>query len=171
MSVKALSLFAFVATIPAANWWLERFGFWNVPGLGPVASGVIFAGLGFVLRDVAPLLVGKWWTLAAIGVGVALSYWLADPFIATASAAAFGLSEALDWAVYTPLARRRFVVAVLLSSCLGALADSALFLHLAFDSTAGWWQLAVVKSAVILAMLPIAMGVRRAVSVRLDSAV
>lgn len=172
MNTRALAVYAaFIATIPAANWWLDRFGFWDIPGLGPVASGVIFAGLAFVLRDVAQLLTNRWWTLAAVACGVILSYWLADPFIATASAVAFGLSELLDLAIYTPLAERRFTLAVVLSSLAGGVADSALFLWLAFDSTAGWWQLAVVKAAVIACAVPIARKARRDLPVRQRPAV
>ena len=169
LNLKTLGIFAaFVATIPVANWTLDHFGFVRVPGLGMVASGVVWAGLAFVLRDIAQLLTNKWATLIAIGIGVGLSYVLADPFIATASAAAFGLSEALDWAIYSPLAQRRFLLAVILSSFVGALADSALFLQIAFHSTDGWWQLAVVKSAVIALAVPFAWKARRDLSVRLN---
>jgi len=155
---------AYIATIPLANWWLDRFGFWDVPWLGPVASGVIFAGLALCLRDVAQLLTTKWATIPAIIVGATISYHISDPFIARASAVAFLLSELLDWGVYTPLARRRFVVAVAASGFIGGMADSALFLHIAFDSTDGWWQLAVVKAVVVIAFLPVAWWTRRVVA-------
>lgn len=156
-----VALAVFLLTIPAANWTLDTFGFLDVPGLGPVASGVAWIGLAFVMRDIAQLLIGKWWTLVAIVGGIGLSYILADPFIATASAVAFGVSETMDFAIYTPLARRRFVLAVLASSCVGALLDSYLFLIVAFDSSRGWWQLAVAKSVIVLAVTPLAWGVRR----------
>ena len=43
-------------------------------------------------------------------VGVAISYFMANPFVATASAAAFLISELVDWAVYSftkrPLSQR-----------------------------------------------------------------
>lgn len=154
---------AFVATIPVANWTLSRYGFVSVPLLGSVASGVVWVGLAFVLRDLGQLLTSKWHTLAAVAVGVVLSYILADPFIAVASAWAFCLSELLDFSIYTPLARRRFVLAVLVSSIAGSFLDSALFLRLAFDSYDGWWQLAVAKSLVVVLAAPLAWGVRRAV--------
>jgi queuosine precursor transporter len=152
---------AFIATIPLANWTLHRYGFVDVPGLGPVASGVVWVGAAFVLRDLAQLLTNRWLILVAIAVGVGLSVVLADPGLAFASGAAFAVSEMLDWSIYTPLADRRFLVAVALSSFAGALIDSWLFLELAFDSSRGWWQLAVVKSAVIAVFLPLAWGVRR----------
>ena len=155
---------AYIATIPLANWWLDTFGFWDLPGLGMVASGVIWAGLALCLRDVAQLLTNKWATIPAILVGAAISYAVSDPFIAKASAVAFLLSELLDWSIYTPLARRRFVAAVAASSMAGGMLDSAVFLHIAFDSTDGWWQLAVVKFAVIAAFLPVAWWTRRVVA-------
>jgi len=151
---------AFAATIPLANWTLSTVGFVNVPLLGPVASGVVWAGLAFVLRDMAQAASTKWATLPAVAVGVALSAWLANPELALASAAAFGVSETLDWAIYTPLAERRWTLAVILSSVVGGAVDSALFLLIAFGSTTGWWQLAVVKAAIVLAATPVARRLR-----------
>ncbi|WOI45578.1 VUT family protein [Acidovorax sp. BLS4] len=51
-----------------------------------------------------------------------------------ASTAAFLLSEFADFAVYTPLARRRLVLAVVASSTVGLVVDSLVFLWLAFGS-------------------------------------
>jgi len=155
---------AYIATIPFANWWLDRFVFWDVPWLGAVASGVIWAGLALCLRDIAQLLTNKWATIPAILVGAAISYQIADPNIAKASAVAFLLSELLDWAIYTPLARRRFVAAVAASSVAGGALDSAVFLRIAFDSVAGWWQLAVAKAVIVALFLPVAWWSRRAVA-------
>jgi uncharacterized PurR-regulated membrane protein YhhQ (DUF165 family) len=64
----------------------------------------------------------------------ALSFFVAIPALAVASGAAFLLSELADFAVYTPLAKRRFALAVMLSCLVGAAVDSALFLWLAFGS-------------------------------------
>jgi uncharacterized PurR-regulated membrane protein YhhQ (DUF165 family) len=44
------------------------------------------------------------------------------------------VSEFIDFAVYTPLAKRRLVLAVLLSSLAGLIVDSIIFLWLAFGS-------------------------------------
>lgn len=169
--LPAIAAFAaFAATIPAANWTLDQFGFVNVPWLGPVASGVIWIGLSFVLRDIGQMLSNRWATIPAVGVGVALSWLLASPALAVASAAAFAVAETLDWLVYTPLAERNWPAAVLFSGAVGAVADSALFLSLAFGSTSGWWQLAAAKTVIVLAASPVAMAARRAVSVRLTVA-
>ena len=55
---------------------------------------------------------------AAVLVGALLSAFLAPPALVIASAAAFLVSEMADLAVYTPLARRRMVTAVLASGLL-----------------------------------------------------
>ena len=51
-----------------------------------------------------------------------------------ASGVAFLVSEFADLAVYTPLARRRLVAAVVASSMVGLVVDSIIFLWLAFGS-------------------------------------
>lgn len=159
--VGFVSLALFVASIPLANWTLHRYGFVDVPVLGAVASGVVWVGLAFVARDVVQLTLGKAVTLAGIAVGVVLSIWLADPGLAAASAWAFLLSEALDFAIYTPLAERRFMLAVLVSSVAGSFLDSALFLRIAFGSYDGWWQLGVAKSLIVAVAAVVAWEVRR----------
>ena len=51
-----------------------------------------------------------------------------------ASAAAFLLSETVDLAVFTPLQRKGLVLAAAASSAVGLVADSVVFLYLAFGS-------------------------------------
>lgn len=127
-------LLAYVATIPLANLMVSEFG--AVPvGFGFVApAAVYFVGLALVLRDLAHESAGRMMVLAAIVVGTILSYLLADPAIAGASAAAFVVAEGLDFAVYEPLRKRGLVIAVVGSNIVGLLADSLLFLKLAFNS-------------------------------------
>ncbi|MGE5597048.1 MAG: VUT family protein, partial [Hyphomicrobiales bacterium] len=69
---------------------------------------------------------------AAILTGAALSYLLADPRLAFASAAAFGAAELADMLVYAPLRRRGLLLAVFASNAVGLGVDSWLFLQLAF---------------------------------------
>lgn len=117
----------------AANWAIASFGVVPV-GFGLAApAGVYFAGAAFVLRDGLQESWGKGWTVAAILLGAALSL-LVSPGFALASGAAFLASELLDLAVYTPLRRRGLLGAMLASNAAGLLADSALFLWLAFGS-------------------------------------
>lgn len=141
--MKWLLLIAFAATIPVANWLIGNVGTVCVPdgpclipvGFGYMApSGVLAVGAALVLRDLVQRHLGLVAAALAIVAGCGLSFLLADPGIAIASAAAFLLSEAADLAVYTPLARKRLAWAVLLSGIVGAFIDSAVFLWLAFGS-------------------------------------
>ncbi|WP_211832797.1 VUT family protein [Streptomyces asiaticus] len=132
----AAALAGYIATIPAANWAVTHFG--AVPvGFGYVApAGVYLVGLALVLRDVAREAAGRAAVVAAIVVGAVVSYWLADPALAVVSAAAFAVAETMDFAVYEPLRKRGLLTAMVASNVVGMLADSLLFLHLAFGSLA-----------------------------------
>lgn len=134
---------AYVATIPIANFMIGHVGTVCVPQgpcLIPVASGVmapsgvLMIGAALVLRDLVQRTSGAMVSLMCIGIGVAVSYLVSDPHIAMASGAAFLISEFTDFAVYTPLARKRFFLAVALSCVAGAAVDSVAFLWLAFGS-------------------------------------
>jgi len=125
---------AFLTTIVAANWAIGEFGLVPV-GFGLVApAGVAFAGLAFTLRDLLHDASGRRAVLVAILVGAGLSFAVAPPAVALASGLAFGLSEAADMAVYTPLRHRRWLLAVGLSNVAGLIVDSVLFLWIAFGS-------------------------------------
>lgn len=127
---------AYLATIPAANWLITEYG--AVPvGFGLVApAGVYAVGLALVLRDLVREWSGRAASLVAIVIGTLVSFWLADPMLAAASAAAFAVAESLDFAVYEPLRKRGLLVAMGASNAVGMLADSLLFLWLAFGSLA-----------------------------------
>src|SRR5215813_12300143 len=123
----------FCLTIPAANWMIGHVGtvcIPNGPCLVPVApgimapSGVLMVGAALVLRDLVQRRLGVEFGIGAIVVGAAISAGLAPPSLVLASATAFLLSEFADFAVYTPLARRRLVAAVFASSVIGLVVDS-----------------------------------------------
>jgi uncharacterized PurR-regulated membrane protein YhhQ (DUF165 family) len=133
----------YILTIPAANWLIGNFGTVCIPQgpcLIPVApgimapSGVLMIGAALLLRDLVQRRYGPTASIACILAGAALSFFVAVPALAVASGAAFLLSEFADFAVYTPLAKRRFALAIILSCLAGAVVDSALFLWLAFGS-------------------------------------
>jgi uncharacterized PurR-regulated membrane protein YhhQ (DUF165 family) len=165
-----LYLGLFTLTIPAANWIIGHLGTTCVPDgpcLIPVAPGltapssVLVVGLAFVLRDLVQRRLGARIGFAAIVVGAALSALLAPPAIVVASTAAFLLSEVADFAVYTPLQRRQFVLAVALSSFAGLVVDSAIFLYLAFGSLEFLLGQIVGKAWMVLLALPFAAWLRR----------
>jgi hypothetical protein len=139
----AIFLTLFCLTIPAANWMIGHVGtvcVLNGPCLIPVGpgimapSGVLMVGAALVLRDLVQRRLGVEFGIGAIIAGAAISAGLAPPALVLASATAFLLSEFVDFAVYTPLARRRLVAAVVASSIVGLTVDSIVFLWLAFGS-------------------------------------
>ncbi|NJO31951.1 MAG: VUT family protein, partial [Rhodospirillales bacterium] len=92
--------------------------------------------------------------LAAILGGAALSGLVAPAALAMASVLAFFVSELADFAVYTPLQRRRFIGAVIGSSLIGLSVDSVLFLWLAFGSLEFLWGQLIGKAWMLVLALP-----------------
>ena len=134
----------YIALIVAVN-----YAFTVVP-MVPLPDGTLWppvslaVGFVFVVRDFAQREIGHRVLLAML-VGAVLSYFMAGPAVAAASAAAFLVSELADWAVYTytkrPLSQR-----ILLSSALGAPIDSLVFLGgIGFLSAAGVIAMTVSK--------------------------
>lgn len=133
-----LAALAYVAVVVLANVLTTRFGMVSV-GFGLMATaGTYAAGAALGLRDAVREGLGPWGMVAVIVVGSALSYLLADPFIATASLAAFAASELLDAAVYEPLRNRSKVAAVVISNTVGAVVDTYVFLALAPFGPVTW---------------------------------
>lgn len=165
-----VALALFTLTIPVANWMIGNVGTVCVPQgpcLIPVwpgvtaPSGVLMIGLALVLRDIVQRRLGPGFGLAAIAIGTLISAFLAPPSIVLASTAAFLLSELADFAVYTPLQRRRFVTAVFASSVVGLVVDSAVFLWLAFGSLSYLPGQVIGKAWMVLLALPLMYALRK----------
>jgi queuosine precursor transporter len=166
----AIFLILFCLTIPAANWMIGHVGESCVRGgpcLLPVApgimapSGVLMVGAALVLRDLVQRRLGIEFGVGAIIAGAVLSAGLAPQSLVLASAAAFLLSEFIDFAVYTPLARRRLVLAVLASSLVGLVVDSIVFLWFAFGSLEFLEGQIIGKAWMVLLALPFVAYLRR----------
>jgi uncharacterized PurR-regulated membrane protein YhhQ (DUF165 family) len=166
----AVFLGLYCLTVPAANWMIGHVGVAcsaSSPCLVPVApglmapSGVLMIGAALVLRDLVQRRLGVEFGLAAIVAGAIISAGLSPPSIVLASAAAFLLSESVDFAVYTPLARRRLVFAVVASSGVGLVVDSIVFLWLAFGSLDFLLGQIVGKSWMVLLSIPVVAYLRR----------
>ena len=71
------------------------------------------------------------------------------------------ISEFADLAVYTPLARRRMMAAVVASSLVGLVVDSIVFLWLAFGSLEFLAGQVVGKAWMVLASLPFVLWLKR----------
>ena len=160
----------FGLTIPAANWLIGHAGTAcapNGPCVIPVApglmapSGVTMIGLALVLRDLVQRRLGVGIAIVAINVGAALSAVIAPPALVIASTVAFLMSEFADLAVYTPLARRRLVAAVVASSMVGLVVDSIVFLYLAFGSLDFLLGQIVGKAWMVVASIPFVAWLRR----------
>lgn len=163
-------LAAFILTIPLANWMIGHVGtVCEADGicLVPVApglkapSGVLMIGIALVLRDLVQRRLGIEFGVAAIVAGAAISVVVAPPTLVFASAVAFLLSETADFAIYTPLARRRLVLAVVLSSMAGLVVDSIVFLWLAFGSLEFLEGQVVGKMWMVLLSIPLVAWLRR----------
>src|SRR6266568_8819439 len=163
-------LILFGLTIPVANWLIGHAGTECVPKgpcLIPVApglmapSGVTMIGIALVLRDLVQRRLGTAISALAVLVGSGLSALYAPASLVVASATAFLLSEFADLAVYTPLARRRLVAAVIASSCAGVVVDSIVFLWLAFGSLDFLTGQVVGKAWMVLLSIPLVAWLRR----------
>lgn len=167
--VVFLALFAL--TIPAANWLIGHAGTACIPPHGPCVipvapgvmapSGVTMVGVALVLRDLVQRRLGMAFSALAILCGAALSALVAPPALIVASAVAFLLSEFADLAVYTPLAQRRLVAAVIASSCAGLVVDSIVFLWLAFGSLEFLFGQVIGKAWMVLLSIPFVTWLRR----------
>jgi uncharacterized PurR-regulated membrane protein YhhQ (DUF165 family) len=146
----------YVLSILALN-----LGFSYVPmietSIGLLSPMAVLAGVVFVLRDFAQREHGHW-VLAGMAAGAALSYILADPYVATASVAAFAISELADYALYT-ITKKPFKDRVLISSLVSTPVDTAVFLFLISGLTLGTFLLMV--AAKLLAAFAIWFYYRR----------
>jgi uncharacterized PurR-regulated membrane protein YhhQ (DUF165 family) len=163
-------LIAFGLTIPIANWMIGHVGSVCAPSgpcVIPVApglmapSGVLMIGIALVLRDLVQRRLGVGYSAAAVVVGAIISAAVAPPALVLASGVAFLLSEFADLAVYTPLAQRRLVTAVVASSLVGLVVDSVIFLWLAFGSLDFLAGQMVGKGWMVLLSIPFVQYLRR----------
>ncbi len=166
----AVFLVLFCLTIPGANWMLGHVGTVcppDSPCLVPVApglmapSGVLLIGAALVLRDLVQRRLGIEFGIGAIIAGASISAALSPASLVLASAAAFMISEFTDFSVYTPLARRRLVLAVVASGLVGLVVDSVVFLWLAFGSLDFLMGQVVGKLWMVLLAVPFVAYLRR----------
>ena len=167
---------AFIACIPTANWLIGHVGT-VCDGMGPcllpvfpwgpgghplmAPSGVVMVGLALVLRDLVQRRLGRTAGVLSILAGAALSGAVAPPQLVLASTVAFLLSEFADFEVYTPLQARGLVLAVFASGIVGLIADSVIFLWLAFGSLDFLAGQIVGKTWMVLIALPVVHWIRQ----------
>lgn len=122
---------AYAVAILAANVLTRWFGF--VPaGFGlMVTAGTYAAGFALLARDFVQQYAGMKWVFAGIASGIALSWVLASPALAIASAAAFGIAELSDLIAYLCVRRLGFITAAAISNLVSAPIDTMIFLAVA----------------------------------------
>ncbi|NQW00950.1 MAG: VUT family protein [Rhodospirillales bacterium] len=118
----------YIVLIVAVNYGFSVVPLVELPGGDKWPPLTLVVGLIFVLRDFAQREIGHSVILAMLAAA-AISYFMADPFVALASLAAFLVSEFCDWAVYS-FTKKPFAQRVLLSSALGTPIDSIIFLSM-----------------------------------------
>jgi uncharacterized PurR-regulated membrane protein YhhQ (DUF165 family) len=161
---------AFAACIPAANYLIQHVGTFCVPDGGPclipvapgltAPSGVLMVGLALVLRDLLQRRLGLKWSFMAIVIGAALSASFSPSNLVLASAAAFLFSEIVDLLVFTPLQKRGLVLAAVVSSVVGLVIDSLIFLQLAFGSLDFVAGQVIGKAWMVLVAIPLLIILR-----------
>jgi len=116
----------YLASIVAVNFAFSMLPMVELPFDQAIPVGTFLVGFIFVLRDYAQREIGNGIYLAML-IGVLLSYVMADPFVAVASAVAFGVSELIDALVFT-YTKKPMKDRVLISSAASTPVDSAVFL-------------------------------------------
>lgn len=143
-------MIAYIATVVLINVAFSYVPVIVTP-IGFVSPVAILVGAVFVIRDFVQRDTGNGVLLAML-VATVLSYVLADPYVAIASAAAFAVSELIDYAIFT-LTRRPFRERVIISSLAAAPIDTAIFLFGINAFTVGTFGLMVLSKLVAALMV------------------
>ena len=192
-SVGVLAAAVYISTIIAANYAIGHWGTPAFPG-GPhtipvgfgytAPSGVLFVSLALVTRDLVQWAMGRpkrprkrdvAAMLGLIAIGAGVSFSISAAAVATASAIAFVASELLDYGLFTAVlgeveeGTTRWGRAVLAGGLVGAVADSLIFLYVAFGSFA-FWQGQVLGKSYGIALAALVIAARRARFPRLATA-
>lgn len=144
-------VYVYVLLIPLVNWsfaHVPTVPMWDGGAWSPMA---VVTGLILVVRDFAQREVGHR-IFIPLMIGVAISFAMAPPAIAIASAAAFAISEIVDWLVFT-VSKRPLSQRVLISSAFGAPIDSAAFWFLTSLSVAGVFTWSTIATAIASKMV------------------
>ena len=122
-------VYLYVLLVPLVNWGFAHVPTIPMPDGGNWAPLAIVTGLILVVRDFAQREVGHYILLPLL-IGLGISYMMAPPEIALASGIAFGVSEMVDYVVFTTT-KRTLSQRVMLSTGIAAPIDSLLFLWVA----------------------------------------
>jgi uncharacterized PurR-regulated membrane protein YhhQ (DUF165 family) len=119
--------------------------------IGLVSPVAVVVGFTFILRDFAQRASGHS-VLGAMAVATVISYIMADPYVATASAIAFAASELADYLVYT-YTSTSFRGRILISSLVSAPIDTVVFLWMITALTPGTVALMILAKLIAVAIV------------------
>ena len=151
------SLFTYIALIVGVNYAFAVTPLVQLPNgdLWPPASLIV--GFVFVVRDFAQRRVGHH-ILWAMLAGCVVSWYMATPQLAVASAVAFAVGELGDWALFT-FTHKPFSQRILISSLLGAPLDS--LVYLLFLGLATPWSIGIMSLSKLAGSFLVFFLVRR----------
>ncbi len=123
-----LTVLTYIGLIAGVNWLFDVTPLIQLPSGDYWPPAALVVGFVFVVRDFAQRKVGHniLWAMLA---GIIISWFMASPQLALASAVAFAIGELADWALYS-FTKKPFSSRILLSSIIGAPLDSFVFLYL-----------------------------------------
>ncbi|MFT3997969.1 MAG: VUT family protein [Asticcacaulis sp.] len=139
--------YLYLALIPFINWCFAAVPQIPLPDHGSWTPMSIVTGFVLVVRDFAQREI-RHWVIAALAVGLALSFFTSDPAVALGSTCAFAVSELIDWAIFTfmkrPLSQR-----VAISTAIASPIDSAVFYMIASISIPGIFNIWSLSTSVL----------------------
>ncbi|BBF79603.1 VUT family protein [Asticcacaulis excentricus] len=154
--------YLYLALIPFINWCFAAVPQIPLPDNGSWTPMAIVTGFVLIVRDFAQREI-KHWVIAALVVGLALSFLTSDPAVALGSTCAFAVSELIDWAIFTfvkrPLSQR-----VAISTAISSPIDSAVFYMIASISIPGIfniWSLTTSVLSKLVGVLVVYLVLRR----------
>lgn len=140
------TVLVYILLIAGVNWLFDVTPLIALPGGEVWSPAALVVGFVFVVRDFAQRKVGHYILLAMLA-GIVISWYMASPQLAFASAVAFAVGETADWALYS-YTKKPFSQRILLSSLIGAPLDSVVFLFLiGIPSFAGALVMSISKLA------------------------
>jgi len=142
--------YVYVASIVLVNMLFSVVPMIQSP-IGMVSPVAVLVGSIFVLRDYAQRQSGHYILLAMV-IGVIISYIMADPYVAMASALAFAASELIDYIVYS-VTKKPFYQRVAYSSFVSAPTDTLIFLLVISAFTPGTFFLMVAAKLIAAAVI------------------
>lgn len=123
-----IKIFIYVLSVVVLNFIFAVIPMVTLPDGNLWSVGSLLAGFVFIARDYAQRDAGNM-VVPAMLMATVISYFMASPFIAIASASAFAVSESIDWCIYTKT-KKPFKDRVIISSIFACPTDTIVFLAL-----------------------------------------